>query len=68
MTVLSPVARHQFGGAAIAATFVMPGKAENSVRIFFSRSVAVNALWHGPDRNISGEKSDTQHSWPVSKT
>ena len=32
---------------------------------FFSLSLAVNALWHGPGRNISGEKSDTWHSWPV---
>ena len=35
---------------------------------FFSSSLAVNALWHGPDRYISGEKRDTQHNWPVSKT
>ena len=38
------------------------------VIFFFSSSLAVNALWHGPDRYISGEKSDTQHDWPVSKT
>ena len=41
--------------------------AEGEAFFFFSSSLAVNALWHGPDRYISGEKSDTQHDWPVSK-
>ena len=35
---------------------------------FFSSGLAVNALWHGPDRYMSGEKSDTQHNWLVSKS
>ena len=35
---------------------------------FFSSGLAVNALWHGPDGNISGEKGDTQHNWLVSKS
>ena len=33
--------------------------------IFFSSSLAVNALWHGPDNDISGEKGGTQLNWPV---
>ena len=32
---------------------------------FFSSSLAVNALWHGPDSDISGEKGGTQRNWPV---
>ena len=32
---------------------------------FFSSSLAVNALWHGPDNDISGEKGGTQRNWPV---
>ena len=32
---------------------------------FFSSSLAVNALWHGPDNDISGEKGGTQLNWPV---
>ena len=36
--------------------------------VFFPSGLAVNALWHGPDRYISGEKSDTQHNWLVSKS
>ena len=32
---------------------------------FFSSSVAVNALWHGPNNDISGEKWGTQLDWPV---
>ena len=35
---------------------------------FFPSGLAVNALWHGPDRYISGEKGDTQHNWLVSKS
>ena len=34
-------------------------------RFFFSSSLAVNALWHGPDNDISGEKGGTQRNWPV---
>ena len=33
--------------------------------IFFFSSLAVNALWHGPDNDISGEKGGTQLNWPV---
>ena len=33
--------------------------------VFFSSSLAVNALWHGPDNDISGEKGGTQRNWPV---
>ena len=32
---------------------------------FFSSSLAVDALWHGPDNDISSEKSSTQRNWPV---
>ena len=32
---------------------------------FFSSSLAVNALWHGPDNDIRGEKGGTQLNWPV---
>ena len=32
---------------------------------FFSSSLAVNALWHGPDNDISGEKGSTKRNWPV---
>ena len=32
---------------------------------FFSSSLAVNALWHGPDNDISGEKGGAQRNWPV---
>ena len=35
------------------------------MRLFFSSSLAVNALWHGPDNDISGEKGGTQLNWPV---
>ena len=31
---------------------------------FFFSSLAVNALWHGPNNDISGE-SGTQRNWPV---
>ena len=33
--------------------------------LFFSSSLAVNALWHGPDNDISGEKGGTQLNSPV---
>ena len=32
---------------------------------FFSSSLAVDALWHGPDNDKSGEKGGTQRNWPV---
>ena len=32
---------------------------------FFCSRLAVNALWHGPERNISGEKNGTMRNWPV---
>ena len=36
-----------------------------SRHFFFSSSLAVDALWHGPDSEISGEKGDIQRNWPV---
>ena len=33
--------------------------------VVFSSSLAVNALWHGPDNDISGEKGSTKRNWPV---
>ena len=36
-----------------------------SWNFFFSSSLAVNALWHGPDNDISGEKGSTKRNWPV---
>ena len=43
---------------------VMVGITRSKV-IFFSSRLAVNALWHGPERNISGEKNGTMRNWPV---
>ena len=40
-------------------------KAARRQAVFFSSSLAVDALWHGPDRYISGEKNNTKHSWPA---
>ena len=38
---------------------------KNTYIVFFFRSLAVNALWHGPDNDISGEKGSTKRNWPV---
>ena len=56
-------------GAHLIEGLILYGRFSRSkqgwVVFFFSSSLAVNALWHGPDNDISGEKGSTKRNWPV---
>ena len=56
---------HQDGTGGKPQADVLSWQFLDKCFFFFSSSLAVDALWHGPDNDISSEKSSTQRNWPV---